>query len=163
MIDYRLILVDSAVLCGVIGALVGLSFRLGPRIWLRSLPKDIQELAEPMTSAERRWAAIMGLLIVGSLFSGLVMSTVRFGSGHGFLPAILHAYLVFQAFNLFDLLVLDWGMMQLIDPTKPPIAGTENARGYRDFGFHAGKSLKGVMLGIPFSAVAVAVAWLVPS
>ncbi|MEM9495782.1 MAG: hypothetical protein AAGA09_07240 [Pseudomonadota bacterium] len=160
MIDLKLLLTDGSVICLIVGALVAVSFCWRPRIWLRDLPRDIQEMAAPMTPGERRSVAIIGLLIVGMLFSGVVISTLRFGFAHGVLAALLHAYLIFQLFNLFDLVVLDWGMMMLIDPARPPIAGSENARGYRDFGFHAIKSLKGVVLGAPFAAMATGAAWL---
>ena len=161
MIDPKLLLIDGFTICVLIGALVAFSFRWKPRIWLRDLPEDIQELAKPMTTAEKRWVAIVGLLVIAMLFSGMVVSTLRFGVEDGFLLATLHAYLLFQLFNLFDLLVLDWGMMMLINPAKPPIAGTENARGYRDFGFHAGQSLKGIALGAPFAIAATGVVWLI--
>lgn len=158
--DLRQLLIDGSVLSILIGALVVISFRWKPRIWLRDLPEDIQELADPMTEAEQRWMGIIGLLFIGLLFSGLVVSTLRFGLEHGFLIASLHAYLIFQVFNLFDFVVIDWGLMMSINPTRPPIAGTENAPGYRDFGFHALQSLKGVAIGVPFAAAATGVAWL---
>ena len=71
-----------------------------------------------------------------------------------------HAYLLFQIFNLFDLVVLDWGVMMAINPAKPPIEGTENAPGYRDFRFHVFKSLKGIVLGMLFAVVAADTALL---
>ena len=161
IIDLKQLLVDGAVLSIPIGALIAITFRWKPRIWLRDLPEDIQELADPMTEAEKRWAWIVGLLFIGWLLFGIVVSTLRFGFDHSFLSALLHAYLIFQMFNLFDLVVIDLGVVILINPTNPPIAGTENAHGYKDFGFHALQSLKGVVIGVPFAVLATGVAWIV--
>ncbi|MEM9532128.1 MAG: hypothetical protein AAGA23_14540 [Pseudomonadota bacterium] len=47
----------------------------------------------------------------------------------------------------------------LVNPSQPPIPGTENAAGYRDFTFHAMKSLNGVVLGAPFALAAAGIAW----
>ncbi len=45
--------------------------------------------------------------------------------------------------NVFDLAVIDWCGTLLIDPMNPPLAGTEGAKGYRDFMFHFIGFLKG--------------------
>ncbi|MEM9407398.1 MAG: hypothetical protein AAGA81_15280 [Acidobacteriota bacterium] len=150
MIDPTTIMVHGAGLCLLLGALVAASFFWKPRIWLRDFPQDIQDLAAPMTDEEQRVAGRFGLLIVSLMLGSLVLSTLRFGLDQGLLWALLHAYLVFQVFNVFDMAVIDWGLLLLIDPSKPPIEGTENARGWRDFAFHAKKSLKGsILAGFP--------------
>lgn len=114
-----------------------------------------------MTAEEKTWAMKIGLFVVLTLLIGLTVTALRFDLDNGFLLVALHAYLVFQLFNLFDMVVLDWGVMLLIDPAKPPIQGTEHAPGWRDFQFHALKSLKGVVLGAPFAIVAAGIAWLI--
>ncbi|MEM1447797.1 MAG: hypothetical protein AAF726_02795 [Planctomycetota bacterium] len=158
MIDLEFVLLDGSVMSILIGALVAATFWSTPRTYLRDMPPDIQEAAAPITEREARSAGIVGLIVVSILLAGLVISALRRTGGEGYLDAALHCYLVFQVFNLFDLVVLDWGMMMFIDPARPPIPGTENARGYRAFGFHARKSLNGAILGIPFAAAAAGLA-----
>lgn len=160
-IDLRLIMLDGLLLSFGTGLVVVCSFYLTPRVWLSDLPQDIQDMAQPMGDDEKRLQLIIGLLVVGLLLSGIVISTLRFGPDQGFLASLLHAYLVFQLFNWFDFLILDCGLMLAINPSSPPIEGTEHAEGYRDFRFHALKSLKGVILGMPFAVVAAGVALLI--
>ncbi|MEM7077833.1 MAG: hypothetical protein AAF513_04300 [Pseudomonadota bacterium] len=160
-IDLGLLLLDGAVLCLFIGMLVAGSFARAPRMWLRDLPADIQSRTAPMTHAEVRSAQLIGVVIVSLLFCGQVVSTLRYGFEHGYLLALLHAYLLFQIFNFFDFLVIDCGIMLAIDPADPPIEGTAHAAGYRNFVFHALASLKGLLLGLPFAALAAGVAWLI--
>ncbi|MEM6900896.1 MAG: hypothetical protein AAF583_14150, partial [Pseudomonadota bacterium] len=142
---------DGLVLCLLLSAVVVPSFFWKPRIWLRDFPKDIQDMVDPMTRAEKRVAGIVGVFIVAIMLALIVASTLRFGFDNGYLVAALHAYLLFQLFNLFDMVIIDWGILLAINPAKPPIPGTENAEGWRDFGFHAMKSAKGVLLGLPFA------------
>ncbi|MEL6661255.1 MAG: hypothetical protein AAFX98_05985 [Pseudomonadota bacterium] len=158
MVRFDIIGLDGAILCALIGAIVLTSFRLMPRIWLRDLPEDIQNMAPAISPAEIRIANRIGLAVVGILLVGLIASTLRVGFENGFWLAALHAYLVFQLFNLFDLVVLDWGILLAIDPENPPIEGTERADGWSDYGFHARKSLKGVFVGVPSAGSAAGLA-----
>ena len=153
MIDFTLILIDGALVGLVVGAVVLTSFRLKPRIWLNDLPSDIRERAAPMTEQEKRWLKLVGVLVMVTLVGGIALSVMRVSGGNDYLGMLVHAYLVFQVFNLFDFLVLDCGLMLVINPENPPIEGTENAVGYRDFRFHAFKSLKGFILGVPLAGL----------
>ncbi|MEM8984905.1 MAG: hypothetical protein AAGC71_17985 [Pseudomonadota bacterium] len=114
-----------------------------------------------MTGDEKRLAVVIGLIVVTIMLSVMVVSTVQYGFAKGYLLAVLHAYLLFQIFNVFDMVVIDWGTLLLINPSNPPIAGTEDASGWRDYRFHALASLKGALLGIPFAASAAGVAWVI--
>ena len=156
-----LLLFDGVIICLIVGVVVAAIFFWKPRVWLNDLPSDIRALAQPMTQSEKRWLKLFGLLIVSLLLVGIVISTLRFGFESGFLLAALHAYLLFQIFNLFDFAVLDVGIMLMIDPAEPPIEGTQNAEGYRDFSFHFFKSVKGIALGVPFALIGAGIAWLI--
>ena len=153
MIAFTLILIDGALVGLVVGAVVLTSFRLKPRIWLNDLPSDIRERAAPMTEQEKRWLKLVGVLVMVTLVGGIALSVMRVSGGNDYLGMLVHAYLVFQVFNLFDFLVLDCGLMLVINPEIPPIEGTENAVGDRDFRFHAFKSLKGFILGVPLAGL----------
>lgn len=161
MVRFDIIGLDGAILCALIAAIVLASFWLMPRIWLRDMPADIQSMAPAISPAEIKSGNRIGLAVVVILLGGLIASTLRVGFEGGYWLAALHAYLVFQLFNLFDLVVLDWGLLLAIDPDNPPIDGTEQAAGWSDYGFHARKSLKGVLLGLPFAGIAAGAAWIV--
>lgn len=161
MVNTQLLLVDGAILCGVIGAIVTWSFFWKPRIWLHDLPEDIRALVPPPTPAEKRWLMVLGLPVTGGILAGCILSVSRFGFEAGFFPAVLHAYLPFQIFNLFDLVMIDWGTLLVINPAKPPIPGTENAAGWRNYGFFARGFFKGIVIGAIFAPIAAGIAWLI--
>lgn len=159
MLNIPLLLFDGAVLSVLLGTIVVVSFMTRPRAWLNDFPPDIARSTEPMTVEEKRRAVRVGSSVVLILIAGLVTTSLRFGFASGFWPALLHAYLVFQVFNVADL-VIDWVALALIDPAKPPIPGTENAPGWSNYSFHAVKGLKGSVIGIPVVALATGIGWL---
>ncbi|MEM1080807.1 MAG: hypothetical protein AAGH65_04420 [Pseudomonadota bacterium] len=160
-VNPSLVLMDGFVLSLLVGTIVLVFFNWKPRICLSDLPEDIQAMAPPLDASEARWKLAFGLMIVSVLLVAIVISTMRFGTERGFLLAVLHAYLLFQIFNLVDFAVIDVGFMLMIDPANPPIEGTENAAGYRNVRFHFLKSVKGIVLGIPFALIAAGLAWLI--
>jgi len=96
-----------------------------------------------------------GLLII--LFFGLPILLLWdlkaiLGADFSFWTAWLYAYALFMGFNLWDLVVLDWVGISLIDPQNPPIPGTVGAAGWRDYAFHFYGFLKGCVMGLVFAA-----------
>lgn len=71
--------------------------------------------------------AFLAIPWIGLLAVGLAVTGARYGPEQGYWAMLLHVYLVWQVVNFFDLIVFDWGGMQLIDPRHPPFPGTENA------------------------------------
>lgn len=55
---------DGRLACVPFSAVVWASFLLRPRIWLHSLPTDIQSMAAPKTPAERRLTGWLGSLVL---------------------------------------------------------------------------------------------------
>lgn len=160
MINMPVLITDGLLLSAVIGVIVAVSFIYRPRIWLREFPDDIAEMAEPMTDAETALALKVGLSVLGVMLIGISASTVRYGFENGFWLAVLHAYLVFQIFNVVDVLI-DWAALAIIDAANPPIPGTENAPGWNNYAYHAVAGLKGSVIGIPLALLATGTGWLV--
>ena len=65
-----------------------------------------------------------------------------------FLQLFLNAFGVAFAFNLFDLLLLDWLMFCTITPKFVVIPGTEGMEGYKDYSYHFRASLIGTVLSV---------------
>jgi len=156
MIDVRLLLLDGSILTAVFAAFVVGPMLWKPRMWLHDFPADIQARVPPKTEEERRLTKRFAVPFFVVLLAGFAITGLRYGDANGFWGLALHLYLIWQMINLFDLVVLDWGGMHLIDPRRPPLAGTEGAKGYRDYGFHFVGFLKGSVMGVAL-ALAVAV------
>ncbi len=154
-------LLDLLIATVVFTILVVGSLRWKPRIWLHDLPADIQALAAPKTAAEKRLTMIFGVPLI-ILFLGLPLLLTwglkaRLGADFSFFSAWIYVYGLFFGVNLWDLVVLDWIGMSLVDPQHPPIAGTEGAAGWRNYAFHFYGFLKGCALGLVFATFAATV------
>jgi hypothetical protein len=63
---------------------------------------------------------------------------------------LIHLYGIWAIVHLWDFLIIDCGAILLIDPKNPPIAGTENAKGWKDVGFHFRALLLALRMSILF-------------
>lgn len=135
------ILTDGLVTCVPFSVVVLASFLLKPRLWLHSLPADIQALAPPKTRAERRLTGWMGSLVLICFFGLPMLFTWQrhrqVAGGFSSAEAVAYLYGVWMIVNAWDLLVIDWPYAYWVNPDRPPIPGTEGAAGYKDYGFHA--------------------------
>ena len=164
MVNTSLLLTDGAILSVLFGVYVGGTLFCKPRIWLHDFPPDIQALTPSKTDQEKRLTALLTIPFFILLFGGLGLTAARYGTAHGFLGMLLHTYLVYLIVNLFDLVVLDWGMsMHLVDPQNPPFPGTEGAKGYRDYRFYFVGFLKGCVIGMVFVLIVSGIVWLLIS
>lgn len=140
------ILVDGLLACVPFSIVVWTSFTLTPRIWLHSLPPDIQAMAPPKTAAERRVTAWVAPLVLMSFFGVPILLTWRLHlevvGGLSFRDALTHLYGVWMVINLWDLVGIDWPYAYFVDPNRPPIPGTAGADGYKDYAFHLRSFLK---------------------
>jgi len=146
MLDLQTLLIHSLV--GIV-AISGIILTVGlkrPRWFLekKNVPPDILAVLPPRTEAERRqslWAAIpLAVLLLGLAF----YSTYAFGraSGAGFGSLFLHALILILMVSTFDLVVIDWLLLNTITPRQFVYPGTEGFAGYKDYGFHGRAHLK---------------------
>ncbi len=164
MLNLPLLLTHS--LIGIL-AISGIIFTVGlkrPRWFLekKNVPPDILAAVPPRTEAQRRqslWAAIP--LAFGLL--GLVFySTYTFGqvSGAGFGLLFLHAFILILVVSTFDLVVIDWLLLNTITPRQFVYPGTEGFAGYKDYGFHGRAHLRALLGQAIFAALAAGVVML---
>ena len=161
--DKTRILLDGLVACIPFSIVVWASFLWKPRVWLHSLPQDIQELAAPKTPSERRATAWIGTLVLACFFGVPIALTWKLhaeqSSGLSFAQALLHLYGVWMTVNLWDLVGIDWPYAFWMDPARPPIPGTAGACGYKDYAFH----FRAFMKASAFSLIIIVPAALVIS
>lgn len=164
MLDLLTLLIHSLV--GVI-AISGIILTVGvkrPRWFLekKNVPPDILAAVPPRTEAERRqslWAAIpLALGLLGLAF----YSTYVFGqaSGADFGLLFLHALILILLVSTFDLVVIDWLLLNTITPRQFVYPGTEGFAGYKDYGFHGRAHLRALPGQIIFAALTAGVVTL---
>ena len=148
---YR-VLVDGCVVSLVLTIYIIGTLRWNYRWWLADFPPDLQASLPPQTANEKQKGGLIGLGAFAIVLLGMAVSFIllkrQTPTEITFFSAWLHAFLFFQVFNACDLLVIDWIGCLFIDPSKPPIPGTENSPGYRDYFFHVIGFLKGIVIGI---------------
>jgi hypothetical protein len=146
------ILLDGALACIPFTVVVLTSFLLKPRLWLHSLPPDIQAMAPPKTPAERQLTNWMGGLVLFCFFGIPILLTwnrhLQYAGGFSSVEALAHLYGVWMLVNVWDLVGIDWPYAYWVDPLRPPIPGTEGAVGYKDYAFHAKAFFKASVLSL---------------
>lgn len=161
MINYKLLLTDGTLLTLIFTVFVVGTLRWKPRLWLQDFPADIQAMIPPKTQHEKRQTVMLAIPFFVILFGGLGWTAVRYGTEYGPLWTMIHIYLIWQIINLFDLIVIDWFGMLLINPQNPPLPNTAGAKGYRDFTFHFVGYIKGSIMGLAIAPIIATVVWSV--
>lgn len=139
-----------------LGTIILVGMYLNPRIMLQDYPKEIQAQVPPQTNAEKRQRAIMGIFAYGFAFALIFYSNAQLVARTGnaeFLPIFLNTYLVFEIFNLFDLLALDYFVTMVLKPKSLFISGAERLEQYNTFGVHFKGFLLGLVIGLVISVV----------
>jgi hypothetical protein len=164
-VSFSRVLADGLLACVPFSVVVWTTFLSKPRLWLHSLPPDIQAMAPPKTEGERRLTAWMGTLVLLCFFGVPAALTWRLHDampgGLSFAQALAHLYGVWMVVNLWDLVLIDWPYTYLVNPARPPIPGTAGARGYKDYGFHARAFLTASLFSLAIIVpAALVISWL---
>lgn len=145
-------LLDGVLVSLPFTVVVWASFRWKPRLWLHSLPADIQAMVPPKTATERVATGWAGALVLLCFFGGPIALTWRrqtaVPGGVSFADTLGYLYGVWMVVNVWDLVVIDWLYAFWMDPEHPPIPGTAGARGYKNYGFHARAFVKASVLSL---------------
>jgi hypothetical protein len=134
---------------------------LNPRIMMHSYPKAIQNMIPPKTPWERKQTVMFAIPMLTIMIGyPAVVSWYYNSSNPTFANFFLSMWTLMMAFNIFDLLVLDWLVFCYITPKFIVLKGTEGSPAYKDYLFHFIGSLKGVVITGTISAVASCIIWL---
>lgn len=134
-----------------------------PVRFLFNYPPAIQERVKSLKEYEGRIPTqqrkIGAKLVAALLFILIGIGLCKWAGVDDFWSAFFHMLIVFTAFNVYDLIVLDWILFRNLKAVRIP--GTEDMdRAYKDYGYHFVGFLKGILIGIGVSLV-VASAFLV--
>lgn len=114
-------------------------------------PKIIQrveELPQYKGTIKQREKVHISRKIFGLLFFVILLSGVAYLSGcRSFGTTFVHVFILFVVVNVYDLVVLDWGIF--CHSKKLRIPGTEDMeKEYKDYRFHVKGACIGILLGL---------------
>jgi hypothetical protein len=137
----------GAIISLVMTAMILITFRWNPEIWVHDAPPKIRERYGPISAKAKRDGRIAAiptfLLLSGVLVVAIVDLHQRAGGAPGFWAIFLTLFVAMQTFNVFDLLVIDWLIVATLKPRALMIPGTETWEGHADYGFH----FRGFLIG----------------
>ena len=140
----RRVLSDGLLLSVVFSTIIVGMALIDPWIMLENYPPAIQELVTPPDDLPVVLPIVIGVGMIVVLVGLMVRSVValeRERGGHlGFGGAALHAWLLFQFVNLWDVVILDWLLFVTIQPAAFILPGTEGHPAYDDYLFHLKES-----------------------
>ena len=155
------VLIDGALLSLAASAFVFGTLWINPRLWLQDYPKDIQQAVPPKTPAERRLSLVWGIPFLVMLVAAPVLSNLALeralGGSAPFVALWLNGFGVLIAFNLVDLVVIDWLIVCAFTPAFVILPGTEGLPGYRNYRHHAAGFLVGTAGSAAIAAIVAAV------
>lgn len=142
--------------------------RINVVMLLNDYPPDIRAQHGPMNEATRKQANQATLPLLAALGLVLVLGLGQLRSLFGeltFLNTFIVTTLIFQTWNLIDLIVLDWLLLMTLKPKFMIIPGTAGLAGYRDYGFHFRKFLRGIVftfiLALIVTVLSLGIEWLI--
>ncbi len=110
--------------------------------------KRVEQLPQYAGCIKEREKKHIGKKVFGLFFFAVLLAIVAYLSGcRGFGDTFFHVFVLFFVVNIYDMLVLDWGIF--CHSKKLRIPGTEDMdEDYTDYLFHAKGAVKGTILGI---------------
>ena len=113
--------------------------------------KRVEELPQCKATIKQHKKAHISKKIFGLVFFVALLSTIAYFSGcKNFISTFLHVFTLFTVVNLYDLIVLDWGVF--CHSQRLRIPGTEDMdEAYKDYAFHLKGAGIGTLLGLVVS------------
>ncbi len=108
----------------------------------------VEELPQYKETIKHREKIHIGKKILGLIFFVIILSSVAYLSGcRSFNTTFAHVFVLFFVVNIYDLIVLDWGIF--CHSKKLRISGTEDMeKEYKDYMFHVRGACIGIVLGL---------------
>lgn len=130
--------------------------RVNAEMILNDYPPDVRAKFGPMSEKTRKQANLASILLLAVL--GLVvvlgLGQLRKVTGElSFLNTLIVTTIIFQVWNLLDLVLLDWLLLMTLKPRFMILPGTEGMAGYSDYRFHFRKFLNGIVFTFILSGI----------
>jgi len=147
-----ILIVECIVLCIIFTLIILPAQYKNPISMIMSYPPNVIKRVEQLPQYEgcikEREKKHMTKKIFGVFFFAVLLAIVAYFSGcRGFVDTFFHVFMLFFVVNLYDMLVLDWGIF--CHSKKLRIPGTEDMdKDYKDYLFHTKGAMKGTVIGI---------------
>lgn len=147
-----ILVLESIVLCIVFTLIILPAQYKDPMVMIMSYPpniiKRVEQLPQYAGCIKEQEQKHISKKIFGVFFFAMVLAIVAYFSGcRTFADTFFHVFMLFFVVNLYDMLVLDWGIF--CHSQKLRIHGTEDMdQDYKDYLFHAKGAMKGIVIGI---------------
>ena len=146
------LLIECFVLCIMFTLIILPAQYKDPISMIMSYPPNVIKRVEQLPQYEgcikEREKKHISKKIFGVFFFAVILAIVAYYSGcREFVDTFFHVFMLFLVVNLYDMLVLDWGVF--CHSKKLRIPGTEDMdKDYKDYLFHVKGALKGTVIGI---------------
>ena len=135
--------------------------RINAEMILNDYPPDIREKYGAMSEATRKQANLMTLPLLATLGLVVVLGLGQLREISGaltFIETLIVSTVIFQMWNLLDLILLDWFLLMTLKPKFMILSGTEGMAGYRDYKFHFRKFLNGIVFTFILALIVTVIA-----
>lgn len=156
--------IECIVLCIVFTLMILPAQYKDPIIMIMSYPPNVIKRVEQLPQyqgciKEREKKHISKKIFGVFLFAGLLAVVAYFSGCREFLDTFFHVFMLFFVVNLYDMLVLDFGVF--CHSKKLRIPGTEDMdKDYKDYLFHVKGAMKGSIIGVVVAILAGVIVWL---
>ena len=145
-------LLYGAILSLLLSVLIIASLYLRPMVWIKDATPEVQAVAPPLTEGDRRAKAVVAVLffaiLIGTMVVGLITLRNLAGGSLTFIEAFLATFIILQTFNLVDLLILDWLIVEYWRPSFITFPGAEGLDLFAGYTHHFVGFLKGTAMGL---------------
>jgi hypothetical protein len=137
----------GSILSAVLTILILGSLYINPEMWLQDAPHELQEKHGPMSAQakrQRNWlVAAFAITLIGVIGPSLYLLPAVVGGPLTFGAVFIHIWVMFMIFNLVDLLLIDWLIVEFIRPTFIAQSPLGQLMAKPNYGFHMQAFLKG--------------------
>ena len=147
-----ILLIECIVCCLIFTCVILPAQYKDPIVMIASYPpeviRSVESLPQYKGTIKQREKSHVKKKMGGLLLFVIMLSLVAYFSGcRSFVDTFIHVFTLFAAVNLYDLIVLDWGIF--CHSKKLRIPGTEDMeKAYKDYGFHVRGAVIGLALGL---------------
>ena len=123
--------------------------------------KRVEQLPQYKGKIKQREKSHLYKKLIGVFVFVILLAIIAYCSGcRDFLSAFIHVFTLFFVVNIYDLVVLDWGIV--CHSQKLRIQGTEDMeKDYKDYFFHAKGAVKGIVIGSIVALLSGCLVWIV--
>ena len=146
------LLIECVVLCVLFTLMILPAQYKDPIVMIMSYPPNVIKRVEQLPQYEgcikEKEKAHISKKIFGVFFFAIILAVVAYFSGcRSFGDTFFHVFMLFFVVNIYDMIVLDWGVF--CHSRKLRIPGTEDMeKDYKDYFFHVKGAMKGIVIGV---------------